>query len=205
MARLVLFDFDGTIAASMTHIRMVLEGVAASHGITMDFDELQDHPTKEYIGSLGIPLAKIPFVLVDLRKRLKERFDAKPVTGMIPLLRELSNDHLIGIVSSNSKVLIQDFCAAHRLDFIEYIEEDASLFGKDGHIRKIMALSGTDAEDAVYIGDEERDIESAHKAGIKCISVTWGLKTKRLLEAYNPGMVVDTPDQLKDAIMDLRS
>ena len=51
-------------------------------------------------------------------------------------------------------------------------------------------------QDAIYIGDEVRDIKSAKKAGIPIAAVTFGFNSKEALEKESPDYLCDTPAEL---------
>lgn len=53
----------------------------------------------------------------------------------------------------------------------------------------------------VYVGDSEVDIETAGNAGLPCISVTWGFKTREFLIAHGAKIIVDNTDEMLESIM----
>lgn len=55
--------------------------------------------------------------------------------------------------------------------------------------------------ESIYVGDSEVDIETAANAGIPCISVTWGFKSREFLEEYGASHIVDTPEELEKCIL----
>ncbi|MEA2095932.1 MAG: HAD hydrolase-like protein, partial [Candidatus Cloacimonadota bacterium] len=61
-----------------------------------------------------------------------------------------------------------------------------SVFGKDSKLKKVLKMSGIKKEDAIYIGDELRDIQASKKVGIPCGSVTWGVNDADALAALSP-------------------
>ncbi len=56
-------------------------------------------------------------------------------------------------------------------------------------------------EDCVCVGDSEVDIRTAANAGIPCICVTWGFKTRKFLEEHGAERIVDTPEELLEEIL----
>lgn len=51
-------------------------------------------------------------------------------------------------------------------------------------------------ENAVYAGDSDVDVETAHNAGLECIGVTWGFRGRELLEKCSADYIVDSPDEI---------
>src|SRR3989338_8449635 len=65
---------------------------------------------------------------------------------------------------------------------VDGIIAESSLFGKAGKIRKAMKEAGAGISGTMCVGDEERDILAARKAGVKIISAEWGYSCKELLK-----------------------
>lgn len=55
---------------------------------------------------------------------------------------------------------------------------------------------GAKAEDCIYIGDSEVDVQTAHNAGLRCIGVTWGNRDRQVLIDNGAEYTVDTPSEI---------
>ena len=55
---------------------------------------------------------------------------------------------------------------------------------------------GSPREHAVYVGDSDVDIETAHNAGIPCISVLWGFRDKDFLIQHGAKTFISAPSEL---------
>ena len=55
---------------------------------------------------------------------------------------------------------------------------------------------GVGEEGAVYVGDSDVDIETAHNAGLPCISVLWGFRDREFLLQHGATAFVAAPDGL---------
>ena len=55
--------------------------------------------------------------------------------------------------------------------------------------------------EAVYIGDSEVDIETAKNAGLPCISVSWGFRTRSFLLSHGARVIVSSPRELIPLLM----
>lgn len=49
---------------------------------------------------------------------------------------------------------------------------------------------------AVYVGDSDVDIATAHNAGLPCISVLWGFRDRAFLEAHGGTTFIERPEEL---------
>jgi pyrophosphatase PpaX len=64
-----------------------------------------------------------------------------------------------------------------------------------------LGLLGATRDEAVYVGDSPFDIRAAKAAGIHSIAVSWGrIHPRERLEAEEPDVVVDTPEELLAAL-----
>lgn len=59
---------------------------------------------------------------------------------------------------------------------------------------------GADRSKAVYIGDSEVDCMTAHNAGLPCIGVTWGFRSREVLEENKAEFIADSPEQIMDCV-----
>ena len=57
-----------------------------------------------------------------------------------------------------------------------------------------------DVKDCLYVGDSDVDMMTAKNANMTSIAVTWGFRSKEVLESFNPKYIVDNPLQIKDII-----
>ena len=64
-----------------------------------------------------------------------------------------------------------------------------------------MQRLGCTAENAVYIGDSEVDIETAKNAGLPCLSVGWGFRDEKTLRHAGANKVCHSPAELQEALI----
>lgn len=50
--------------------------------------------------------------------------------------------------------------------------------------------------EAIYIGDSETDILTARNAGLPCLSVTWGFRTRAELLKAGASILIDSPEEV---------
>jgi len=59
---------------------------------------------------------------------------------------------------------------------------------------------GVSADDAIYIGDSDVDIQTAANSGLPCISVLWGFRSKEFLSKHGSTLMVEKPDDILDIL-----
>ncbi|MGN0714679.1 MAG: HAD family hydrolase, partial [Anaerovoracaceae bacterium] len=68
-------------------------------------------------------------------------------------------------------------------------------------VNEVLRLLDIEREDAVYIGDSDVDIDTARNAGMDCISVTWGFRSRPFLLEHGADTLADAPQQLPEIII----
>ena len=63
-----------------------------------------------------------------------------------------------------------------------------------------MRQTEADPGSSVYIGDSEVDIQTARNAGLPCISVAWGFRTKNELEAAGAQIIAGNAAELEQLL-----
>ena len=206
--KLALFDFDGTIAASVGVGVSIFNKMAREHGFSEITPEkvpmLRESGARQVARELGIPHMKIPMVVRRLRKELKEHINTvPPVAGIKPILIALKkNGCELGIVTSNSKANVKAFLKKNKLEFFDYIRAGSGVFYKASAIRKTIAHHRLDGHEPIFIGDEIRDVIAAKKNNMTVIAVTWGTNSRSGLEKENADFIVDTIEELGTILLD---
>ena len=67
-------------------------------------------------------------------------------------------------------------------------------------LNAVMDAFGASADECIFAGDSDVDIETAANAGVRCISVSWGFRDAHFLSAHGAGIIIDTPLKLIDVI-----
>lgn len=65
---------------------------------------------------------------------------------------------------------------------------------------EILSILGVDKKDCLFVGDGETDIRTAANAGIDCVSVLWGLRSKEQLEIAGGRRFVSSFEELEKIV-----
>jgi phosphoglycolate phosphatase len=199
--RLVILDFDGTLADSWPWLAGALGDTAPRFGLNPITAEhlaaLRGQETRAALAALGVPGWQLPRLARHLRQLAAEA-PAPPLFPGIPdMLHRLAQRRVtLAIASSNTAAQIQRTLGPDLAGLFAGIAADAALFGKAARFRRILRTSGIPASAAIAIGDETRDIEAARTAGIAAGAVTWGYAAAPLLIARRPDAIFDDPDAI---------
>jgi len=200
----IVFDFDGTIADTFDISieiynkeiapRFKLKRVTKEEVAYLRKEKSQIEILKKY----KVPFWKLPFIVLSARRELNRRInEVEPQKDMIKLIKTLKDKgYSLGILSSNSKRNINIFLKNHGLNqCFDFIVTSKHIFGKHKAMNRISKK-----QDFLYVGDENRDIEAAKKAGVVSVAVTWGFNKKGAMERHNPDHIIDKPAQLLDIV-----
>jgi phosphoglycolate phosphatase len=204
--KLVIFDFDGTLADSFPWFSRVFNDIADRFRFKRiephEIDMLRQLDTRALMRHLGIPAWKIPLIASHMRKRKAKDLDqTRLFEGVDGMLRRLSDAGVaFALVSSNSEANVRGILGAKNTGLISLYECGVSLLGKASRFRRILRRSGVPADRAICIGDEIRDLDAARKAGIAFGAVTWGYTAPAALIARGPDVVFHSIDQIDDLV-----
>ncbi len=128
-----------------------------------------------------------------------------PYPGIIPLIGELSAAGVrSAVVSNKPDPAVQMLCRDYFPDVFDFsLGEIAGIRRKpfpDMVLRCLEALH-VPADRAVYIGDSEIDIRTAANAGLDCISVDWGFRSRAFLEKAGSTRIASSCDEVADIIL----
>lgn len=201
--RLVIFDFDGTLADSFPWFCSVLNKVGARHGLRPvapeEVEGLRLLPTAGILRALGVRPWTLPGLTRDLRALKAEAAAAGAIPlfpGVAEMLRALAAAGTgLAIASSDSEASIRATLGPAAAP-VGRIAAGAALFGKAAKLRRLLRESGTPAAAALYVGDETRDAEAAAQAGMDFGAVTWGYAAPAALRALRPGLVFEAPAEI---------
>ena len=207
MTKVIIFDFDGTLADTLNAIVTITNRLAAEFGYKSptkdELAEIRNLNSWEIIKHSGISIFKVPFLVRKVRKELKNEIQGiRLFPGIKEALLELkTQNNQLGIITSNSKENVLALMERNGLEEIfDFIYTGTTLFGKHKVINKWLKLAKAKPEEVVYVGDETRDIDAAKKAQVKVIAVSWGFNVKAALAERKPDFLIEHPQQLIEVI-----
>jgi phosphoglycolate phosphatase-like HAD superfamily hydrolase len=151
---------------------------------------------------------EVPEYLVDeFVRRCLNRFAGKKsppniFKGMDEVIRKLSENNIIAIVTGNNADTVNAFLVEHGLDdgqirAIYGVDSPGSKAEKISLARSQFAKNG---ESVIMVGDTLSDASAAKEASVKSISVSWGHQNAEMLIRAESDYFVDSPRELFEAI-----
>jgi len=198
-----IFDFDGTLVDSFQAVIKKFNFLAQEFGLQAvdeeNLEALKGLSSKELIQYFKIPIYKIPEVLLKVRKELKSEMPMLSIFhGLSRVLHDLYERGIsLGVLTSNSFENVSEWLKINNIEgLFEFIHVESSFFGKSRVLKKIIKSYGIDPLQALYIGDETRDIEAAHNSGMSSIAVTWGFNSEKILREHKPCYIAHKPEDI---------
>lgn len=200
--RLVIFDFDGTLADSFPWFLGVMNHLADEHGFRRveehEIEALRGQAARQIVAHLGLPAWKLPRVAHRMRQHMARDIDSIPLFPGVGLLLQglAARGVRLAIVTSNSIENVRQVLGPGNAALIQHYACGASMFGKRVKLRAVLRDSGIPAAEAISIGDELRDLEAARAEGIAFGGVAWGYTHPEALRAHHPEEMFSNPEEI---------
>ncbi len=206
--RMVIFDFDGTIADSFSIGLRIGNQLAHEFGfkpITLEtIDRWQHLSSKEILREIGVPFYRLPKIIRRFKADMNREIPAlKPFDGIETTLRTLrSQGCRLGILSSNSEENVRSFLANQGMAHLfEFIISCPRLMGKDKALKRILRKQNIHPETVLYVGDETRDIDAARRSHVRSAAVSWGFNSLQALAQHHPDFILTEPADLNKIVL----
>ena len=208
-SRLVVFDFDGTIADTWRDIAQALNRTLES----VDLPTVHGPDVRFWIGAGVLPLLeravpeewKGPDRLEQLYERFREHYrrlcleTTEPYRGIPECLEQLSGEHL-AIASNKPAVFLDQILVGLGLKthFEVIVAGDTLEIRKpDPAVLEHVARSvGSSIGEVWMVGDSAVDVELGRAFGARTVGCTWGLRGRDELYEAGAEFLIDAPSEL---------
>ena len=133
----------------------------------------------------------------------------RPYEGIMELLEALREaDIKTAIVSNKFDKAVKELSSEYFGDHIAVsIGESARIHKKPSPdcVYEALHALGSPVQTAIYVGDSEVDVRTAHNAGLPCVGVTWGFREKEILVKEGAEYIIDHPLELLNILKDYSS
>ncbi len=209
----IAFDFDGTLADSFYLAREYYDLAAKDSGIKgLTREEINTLRNTKFslkygfnlllnnkVNALGVlRLAKNLIEELLFNKQRLELFK-----GTVEFLQELNESGVnIFLVTYNQKIIVDSTLEKYNCkDLFKEIYQVDLWKSKSNTIKSLIEDHKINSDDIVFIGDEIRDVESAHSVGVKAIAVEWGFNTPKVLKESKPDWQVKNLNELSKLLL----
>ena len=209
--RVIIFDFDGTIADSYSAIVEIANLLSGEFGYKPvnreELLQLKNLSSREIIKQSEISIFQIPFLLRRVQVELgQEIANVAPISGIGECLFELKNKgYQLGIITSNIKENVIAFLENKNWESLfDFVYSGTTIFGKHKVIKEFLKQNNFKSNEVIYVGDETRDIKAAKKSKVKVIAVSWGFNSASILAKYEPDFLIEQPQKIVELIENMK-
>ena len=203
----VVFDLDGTLLDTIEDLWAAVNAALEVYGLPLrSLDEVRAFVGNGIKNLMQRAIGREDFPDFNgVFENFKKYYGAhcadrtKPYAGIKELLQELKARGVHTAVLSNKADFATKMLAEQ---YFSGLLEEAAGENEAAGIRKkpapdalfaMMERMGVTAAETVYVGDSEVDIQTAKNAGVDCISVTWGFRSREILIDNGGTVLLDTP------------
>lgn len=206
---LIIFDYDGVLADTLDDLlqfgQEACNQLGVNHAVTKDdLNNLEVMSFTTYGRACEVPEHLVDeFVKICLNRFAEKKSPPAIFTGLSNVLRYLSVNHRIAIVTTNSSQNINAFLVKHGLDGLIHavygVDSPGSKAQKISMVRNRLLENG-EQESVFMVGDSLSDVLAAKEASVTSIAVTWGHQSLENLLRAKPDYVVSSPHDLIEVI-----
>jgi phosphoglycolate phosphatase len=203
---LAIFDFDGTLADSFPWFVASLDQTADHFGLKRvdpnEIDSLREMSSRDALNHLRVPMLKLPAITLYMHNLFAEGMhDIALFPGAAEMLFALREAGVkLALVSSNAEANVRQVLGA-AAGTIDHYACGASLWGKAQKFAGVLRTLRQSPAGTIAIGDEIRDIDAAHQAGLAVGVTTFGYNSRKALEQRGPEYLFDDYEGLKRAVI----
>lgn len=193
----IIFDFDGVIADTFQFHR---EHLKKYLGVSFSVKEYQDWQRGNVFNLDNVDEKKklVSEKLVEYFKLIeKDHFKVKSFVGINEVVKKLSENFLLFMVTSSSIVNINNFLVKENLAscFVEILGVEFHK-SKSFKFKYILENYNLKKEEVLFVTDTSGDIFEANEVGINSVAVTWGFHTREILAESSPKFYVKKPVEI---------
>lgn len=208
--KLVIFDLDGTLADTLRDLGTAMNTALRS-------EQLPGYSMDEYRHLVGNGIDRLvhdamaqaytPEGAVRVKAQFQAYYadhcqdDTAAYKGMDTLLQKLDEKRVMTAVISNKPQqfvpgILKKIYPDHRFAYAWGQRENIPRKPSPESLNELIALSGFDKSEVLYVGDSNVDVFFAHNAGVKVCGVSWGFRGAEELAQAGADCIVDTAEEL---------
>ena len=216
MKKLVIFDLDGTLLNTIEDL-----GNAANYALSRNgypTHSLASYPffvgngVRNLIRKALPDDARTDSIIDSLLKDFKEYYNehntdcTKPYDGIVELLRELQDNGVKMAVASNKYQQATEKIIASYFGDIDFVavygqRDGVNVKPDPSVVFSILADAKVPKSDVLYVGDSGVDMETARRACVDSVGVTWGFRSEKELNEYHADRIVNKVSDIFDIVM----
>lgn len=216
---IVIFDLDGTLLNTIADL-------AAATNYALEKTGYPTHAPEAYPYFVGNGVRKLlervlpenartPETAEIMMKNFRAYYDAnmteftRPYPGIEELLHNLRENEISVAVASNKYQLAVERLIHHFFPSVEWAaiegqKEGVPVKPDPSIVFEILSKCPTPKREVLYVGDSGVDMETAHRAGVTSVGVTWGFRPVYELTEHFADHIAHTPAGIFELAMEMK-
>ncbi len=214
MYKAVIFDLDGTLFDTLPDIQAVLNCTLKKYNLP----ELSRGQTMSYIGNGAKELVRLAigkdneYRLEEILSAYKKEYAAN--NGELSRFFEGEEEAVCALKARGIKLAVftnkphavalktnERYFEKFGFDCVLGQTDELPLKPAPDGVYKILKELNVSASDCLFVGDGEADVQTAQNAGLDCVSVLWGYRTKEQLKAAGATRFAQDFAQLQQIVL----
>lgn len=215
MKKLAIFDLDGTLLNTIEDLGYAANHALQAHGYPThsiaSYPFFVGNGVRRLIERVLPEDARTEATIDRLLSTFKEYYNdhntdyTKPYEGIPELLSLLSSRGVAIAVASNkyqaaTEKLISHFFPTLSFIAVEGQKEGVPVKPDPSIVFEILAKAKTPKADTIYIGDSGVDMETARRACVDSVGVTWGFRPEKELVENHADTIVNSPGDIEKLV-----
>ncbi len=205
----IIFDLDGTLLNTLTDLANSVNYAMKRQGFPVHSEEAVRQMVGNGIYVLmeqAVPRGRECPAFDACLKDFREHYEAhkkdftKPFPGVMEFLEKADKaGYKMAVVSNKFDLAVKGLCRDFFYPYITTaIGESSQIDRKPAPDTVFAAMQKLHSapEHCVYVGDSDVDLATAKNAGISCISVSWGFRSREFLLSHGASTIADSMEDL---------
>lgn len=215
MIKAVIFDLDGTVLDTLPDLNACMNEALEKFGCP----RISMEETRRYVGHGGLRFAELS--LPEDRRAQAEHFYkdvycpvhfackntlTKVFDGEADCLAALRAAGIkLAIVTNKSQpaatALAQTLLAPYGFSVVFGNRDGIPVKPDPASTFEVLKQLGVSPAEAVFVGDGDTDVQTASNAGMRCVSVLWGYRSREQLVCAGASLFAESFPQLKEMLL----
>ena len=204
----ILWDLDGTLLDTLADLTDALNYAMTQFG----YPHRTMEDVRRFIGNgahrliaLSVPEGADVDAVLQVYKNYYDthcQIKTKPYDGILEALAVLGEKYPMAVVSNKPDSAVKPLCAQY-FPGIFARGESADCPRKPAPDMLLKTMEAIGVERCIYVGDSEVDVLTAKNAGVPVLSVLWGFRDRKEIEAEGGQHFCDDPAMLVEKLEEM--
>jgi phosphoglycolate phosphatase len=210
--RTVVFDMDGTLVNTIPDIALAVNSVLRGNGLTEktvhDIENGVGYGVEQLLRILDVPEKMNSSMVKEIDNAYSEieQSQAYIYSGVRNLIHRISQAGVQMFILSNKLQRSLEKSVSDHLSFAEFLSVTGSKPGNPAKpspdlLIEMLERFSIHPDSVLMVGDGEADVAVAQAAGIPCVSVLWGYRSRKSLEAAGADLFASAPQDVAEFIL----